>query len=649
MQYENLFSPIKIGSKTAKSRIVFPCHSFEALPFPEYVAYQAARAKGGCGLNIIGPCVVHNSGVTLGEHLHPFETPESLLPNWKQMAEAVHEYNSLVLIQLWHIGDKSEGLAENSWGVSENPVDLDLGRAEVPHEMNDAEINDVIRGFVDYARAAKEAGLDGCEIHGSHGYLPQQFWSPWINHRKDKWSEPLLFINEVITRIRSAVGEDFIIGVRMSGDDLYPGPQGIDSEKSKKLARALEDTGVVDLLNISVGHGGLTNTYTIAPMYVPPASISVPMASGIKQAVKSIPVIACGRINDPAIAEKAIADGHCDMVGLVRGQIADAEFANKAREGKIEDIRICIACNQGCNVEGKPKCTQNLVSGRETKEIAVIKPVSKKKKVVIIGGGPAGMEAARVAALKGHDVTIYEKNNELGGQVNILSKAPGREEFNQVTRFLTNQIQKLDIKMKLETEATVDSILQEQPDAVIMATGSRPYVELVPGSETSQVVSPSQVLLGQVNVGDCAIVYESTGFQEGYTTADFLGEKGVHVELLTSQVSVAAGLMVPAGMITARNPIIWQRLKKNGVNIKEHTKIKKISGRQVTLVDVWSGEESALDNVDTVVMATGYLPNNSLYKELNGRIKELYAVGDCTIPRRVPEAIHTAYLTAFNI
>ncbi len=649
MQFENLFTPIKIGTKTAKNRIAFPCHSFEALPFPEYVAYQAARAKGGCGLNVFGPCVVHDTGVTLGEHLHTFETPEDLLPKWKQMAEAIHEHNSLVLIQLWHVGDKSEGLAEVSWGVSENPVDLDLGRAEVPHEMTDAEINEVISGFVAYAQAAKEAGLDGCEIHGTHGYLPQQFWSPWINHRKDKWGEPLRFITEVVTKIRAVAGKDFIIDIRMSGDDLYPGPEGLDVEKSKKLAQALEATGEVDLLSISIGHGGLSNSYVIAPMYIPPGSISIPLASGIKQAVKSIPVIACSRINDPAIAEKAIADGHCDIVGLVRGQIADAEFGNKSREGRIEDIRLCIACNQGCNVAGRPKCTQNLVSGRETKEIAVIKPAPQKKRVLIIGGGPAGMEAARVAALRGHDVTIYEKDNQLGGQVNISSKAPGREEFNQVTRFLTNQIQKLGINVELGTEATADSILKEQPDAVIIATGSRPYVEMVPGSETSQVVSPSQVLQGEVNVGNCAIVYESTGEIEGYTTADFLGEKGVHVELLTSQVSVAADLMVPAGMITARNPMIWQRLRKNGVNIKEHTKIKQISGRQVTLVDVWSGEESTLDNIDTIVMATGYLPNSSLYKELNGQIKELYAVGDCTIPRRVPDAIHGAYLTAFYV
>src|SRR4030042_2564362 len=224
MQYEHLFSPIKIGTKTAKNRIGFPSHSHELLTFPEYIAYEAARAKGGCGLNIIGPIVVHWSGQTGGEHLHQIVTPESLIANWKLMAKALHEYGTLVLAQLWHIGDKSEGLAPNSWGVSENPIDMDLGRAEVPHEMTDAEINEIIDGFVQYANAANTAGLDGCEIHATHGYLPPQFWSPWINHRKDKWGEPLLFIKEVVTRIRAATGKDFIIDVRMRGDDLYAGP-----------------------------------------------------------------------------------------------------------------------------------------------------------------------------------------------------------------------------------------------------------------------------------------------------------------------------------------------------------------------------------------------------------------------------------------
>ena len=649
MPYDNLFSPIKIGTRTAKNRIAFPCHSYEALPFPEYIAYEEARARGGCGLNIIGPCVVHYSGETGGEHLHEKLTPEKITAQWKQMAEALHKYGTLVLIQLWHVGDKSEGLAKTSWGVSENPVNNDLGRAEVPHEMTDTEINEIIDGFVTYAKAAKLAGLDGCEIHGSHGYLPQQFWSPWVNHRKDKWREPLLFITEVVSKIRAATGKDFIIGIRMSGDDMYPGPEGIDAEKSQKLARALEATGCVDFLNISVGHGGNSNAYTIASMNIPPASISVPLASGIKQAVKSIPIMAVGRINDPAIAEKAIADGHCDMVGLVRGQIADPEFANKSREGRIEDIRLCIACNQGCNVEGRPKCTQNVVSGKETKDIAIIKPAPQKKKIMVIGGGPAGMEAARVLALRGHSVVLCEKTAQLGGLLNTVVKAPGREEFSQITRYLSHQLSNLNVKIRFNTEVTADMVKKENPDAVIVAAGARPYIEPVPGSEKIKVVSPSQVLNGEIDPGKKVLLYECTGEQEASNTAEFLGEKGIKVEMVTSQISLFAGLMTPAGLIASRYLLLWPRLRRYGINLYTHTRIKSVSGRSVTLADVWSGEENNIEDIDTIVMATGYLPNNALYKALQGQVKELYTIGDCVTPRRALNAIHEAYLTAFNI
>jgi 2,4-dienoyl-CoA reductase-like NADH-dependent reductase (Old Yellow Enzyme family)/thioredoxin reductase len=646
MQFENLFSPIKIGSKTARNRLIFPCHGLEC-PFQEYIAYQVARAKGGCGLNIIGPCTIHKSGGLEG---HSIETPEMLIPKWKRMAEAVHEYGTLILVQLWHAGDKSEGLSKTmSWGVSENPVNNDMDRTIVPHAMTDAEINEVIDGYASFAGAAREAGMDGVEIHGAHGYLPPQFWSPWINHRTDKWGEPLAFITELIDRIRARVGKDFILSVRMSGDDLYPGPDGVDIEKSKKLAQALEATGKVDLLHISVGHGGNSNSYVIGSMYLPPGSICIPLTSGIKQVIRSIPVIAGGRINDPSLAEKAIADGHCDMVGLVRGQIADPEFGNKAREGRGEDIRLCIGCNQGCSVDGRPKCTQNPVAGRETEEIAVIKSAPKKKNVMVIGGGPGGMEAARVAALRGHTVTLYEKSNQLGGQINILGKAPGREEFNQVTRYLSIQLPKLGVKTKLGIEVTPEIVKRERPDTVIVATGARAYIEPLPGSETSRVVSASQVLQGEVNVGKKVVVYECTGYQEGPTAADYLGEKGVQVELVTSQISIASRWGMNIGILVSGNPFLWQRLRKNKVNTTILSRIQQISGRRVTLVDVFSGDEHTLDDVDTVVMATGYFPNNSLYQSLQGQVNELYAVGDCITPKRALDAIHSGYLTAFYI
>jgi 2,4-dienoyl-CoA reductase-like NADH-dependent reductase (Old Yellow Enzyme family)/thioredoxin reductase len=648
MQFEHLISPIKIGTKTSRNRIVFSCHGL-GVPFPEYIGYQVARAKGGCGLNIIGPCTIHPSGGLGGPAPYTIETPEMLIPKWKQMAEAVHEYGTLMLVQLFHAGEKGPDLTKISWGVSENPIDFDIDRATVPHEMTDAEINEVIEGYVAYAKAAHEAGMDGCEIHGAHGYLPPQFWSPWSNHRKDKWAEPMLFISEVINRIRAAVERDFILSIRMSGDDLYPGPEGMDVEKTKKLAQALEATGKVDMLNISGGHGGNSNSYIIAPMYVPPGSISIPLASGIKQAVKSIPVVACSRINDPAVAEKAIADGHCDLVGIVRGQIADPEFGNKAREGRTEDIRLCIGCNQGCSINGRPDCTQNYIAGRETTEIAVIKTAPKKKKVMVVGGGPAGMEAARVAALRRHEVTLYEKDSQLGGRINILSKAPGREEFNQVTRYLSIQLPKVGVKVKLNAEVTPETIMQEKPDAVIVATGSRDYIEPVPGSETSQVVSPSQVLRGEVDPGKKVIVYETTGHSEGPTVADFLGEKGVQVELVTSQMLIGMRWGMNIGILATQNPFMWQRLRKNKINVTPLARIKQISGRTVTLIDVWSEEERILDDIDTVVIATGYLPDNDLYKSLRNKVNELYVIGDSATPRRSLEAIHDGYLTAFYV
>ncbi|HSW57971.1 MAG TPA: hypothetical protein VLH15_06185, partial [Dehalococcoidales bacterium] len=224
MQFEHMFSPIKIGTKTARNRIIFPCHGV-AVPLAEYIGYQVARARGGSGLNIIGPCTIHRSGGLGGPNPYYLETPEVMSSRWKQIARAVHEYGTLILVQFLHAGEKSTDHTKVSWGVSENSTDYDIDRATVPHEMTDAEINEVIDGYAVYAKAAQEAGMDGCEIHGAHGYLPAQFWSPWTNYRRDKWAAPMLFITQVIDRIREAVGKNFIISIRMSGDDFYPGPK----------------------------------------------------------------------------------------------------------------------------------------------------------------------------------------------------------------------------------------------------------------------------------------------------------------------------------------------------------------------------------------------------------------------------------------
>ena len=652
--FEHLFSPIKIGTKTARNRIVFPAHGVPALPFMnddaegnEYIAYQVARARGGCGMVVVSHIGCYEGSYRLGPVVSHPPTPEKVIPKLQRLADAVHEYNTLCLIQLFIFSDGFSIIPYNSTlGYSAFPAQME-SVAEWQN-MEDADLEKKVNLFVKYAKVCQEGGVDGIEIHACHGDLIQQSWSRWSNQRSDKWGEPMYFITEIISRMRATVGKDFIICVRLTGDDFSY--NGMGTEDNQKVAQALEAIGKVDLLSISFGSDGVSNAYTMGTMYLPAGSISIPLASGIKQVVKSIPVITTSRINDPALAEKAIAEGHTDMVGLVRGQIADPEFGNKALEGRVEDIRLCIGCNQGCwESETESTCLQNTIVQKESTEYATIKLAAVKKKVLVIGAGPAGMEAARVAAIRGHDVRIYEKGDRVGGQINVSSKAPGREEFNQVTRYLENQLNKMKVEIILNTEATEDNIENDNPDTVIVATGATPYILPVPGSQQDNVVSPSQVLSGEVEMGEKVIVYECTGYQEGPTVADFLAEKGKHVELLTYFPSIGQHWGVKSMGNGTHVPIIWGRLKRNGVVITPMTTIKSISGMTVTVADTITDDDRIIKDVDTVVMATGYRSENRLYKALKGKIKELYAIGDCKLPQRAMDAIHDGYMTAFNV
>jgi 2,4-dienoyl-CoA reductase-like NADH-dependent reductase (Old Yellow Enzyme family)/thioredoxin reductase len=652
--FENLFSPIKIGTKTAKNRIVFPAHGVPALPFMNdeaegsaYIAYQVARAKGGCAMVIIGNIGCYDEPFRLGPGLSVPPTPKILIPKLQRLADAVHEYNTLCLIQLYIFSEGFLSIPSNgTLGYSSFPTQME-SVAEWQN-FEDADLEKKVDLFVKYARLCQEGGVDGIEIHACHGDLVQQSWSKWSNQRTDKWGEPMYFATEIVSRMRAAVGKDFIICIRLTGDDFSHNGMGI--EDNQKVAQALESTGKIDLLSVSFGSDGVSNAYTIGSMYLPAGAISIPLASGIKQFVRSIPIVAASRINEPALADKAISEGHTDMVGLVRGLMADPEFGNKAREGRVEDIRLCIGCNQGCwESEAEPTCLQNAVVYKESTEYATIKPAAVKKKVLVIGAGPAGMEAARVAALRGHDVKIYERGDMVGGQINVLSKAPGRDEFNQVTRYLKTQLDKMAIEIKLNTEATEENVRNENPDTVIIATGAVPYILPVPGSQQNNVVNTSQVLKGEVEVGEKVVIYESTGMQEGPTVADFLAEKGKQVELLTHFPSINQHWGLKSLGNGTHIPIIWGRLKRNGVVITPMTTIKEISGKKVTVADTITGEERIIEDVDTVVMATGYRSENRLYKALKGKVKELYTIGDCKLPRRALDAIHEGYMTAFGI
>jgi 2,4-dienoyl-CoA reductase-like NADH-dependent reductase (Old Yellow Enzyme family)/thioredoxin reductase len=652
--FPNLFSPIKIGQKTAKNRLAFPAHGVPALGFMNdesegsaYIAYQVARAKGGSALNIIGSIGCYDEPIHLGPSLVNPPTPKLLIPKLQRLADALHEHGTLGLIQLYIYSDAYLYInSNNTWGFT-SPAGQQESVAEWQN-FDDDDLERKVATFVRYARLCKDGGMDGIEVHACHGDFVQQSWSSWSNQRKDKWGEPMYFATRIVDAIKDACGKEFVISVRIPGDDFSN--NGMDNAANAEVARALEATGNVDILNVSCGNGGVSYAYTVGTMYIPAGSISIPLASGIKQAVKSIPVMATSRINDPALAEKAITDGHCDMVGLVRGHMADPEFGNKAREGRLDDIRLCIGCNQGCwDAAGVSNCTQNATVAKEATRYGTITRAGKKKKVIVAGGGPGGMEAARVAALRGHTVTLYEKEAQLGGQINTLSKAPGRDEFNQVTRFLVTQINKLGVNICLGTEATPEMIMQAKPDAVVVATGARPYILQVPGCGQDNVATPAQILNGEVTAGDHVIVFETTGMQEGPTLADFLAERGKKVEYFTYFPVINTYWGLQTMNIGTHIPIIWARLKRHGINITPLSTITEIKGRTVTIADVLTGDERIITNVDTIVMATGYRSEKSIYKALKGRVKELYEVGDCSIPRRSLDAIHEGYMKAFDI
>ncbi len=650
-QFNYLYSPIKIGPFTVKNRIAFPAHGtrfrfISDLETPEqYVEYQRARAKGGCGL-IVLTCSnlnMHPSTAARDQITHI----DTIVPRFRIMADAVHQHGAIVVQQLMLRGAEFGAIdlmPHPMWGFTERPCPT---TQEVAHEMEPQEIEETLDTFVRYARACKDGGLDGVELHGTHGYLLQQSWSPWANQRKDKWGQQFAYAEELLNRVRAAVGKDSIVGIRISADDWYEGEGSMTSERMKEVARFLEDTGKIDYISCSEGMCLRHYAISIASMYMPPIPF-VPLHAEIKEAVKKIPVIVTGKIKDPVIAEQILADGQADMVNVCRAQIADPDWAEKGREGRLEDIRPCIYCNQGCadRMLGDRMpitCTQNPTVGREWSMGTEVGQAPKKKKVIVVGGGPGGMEAARVAALRGHDVTLAEKSNELGGLVNTLTKVPSREEFSDVVRWRVGQLKKLGVKVKLGLEVSEDFVKRENPDAVIVATGARPFLAPVPGAGEGKVINPVALLQGKAPVGERVLVVDTTGFQESATVAEYLVDRGKMVHLITlfPQVGALMGF--------TNTPTVQERLLSRGVVFVLSTRVTRMAGARVYGTNVYYEEEHVIGDFDTVVACNGYRANNSLYHALKGKVKELYAVGDCLAPARALQAIHHGYDTARSL
>jgi len=642
-QFKYLFSPLKVGHAVLRNRIFFPAHltnfAEDNLPSERLACYYAERARGGAALIITEEQSVHPTDRAYEKLIHAFD-PKTI-PGYRLMTRMVHREGALIFAQLNHNGAQGSSLYTRRPLWAPSPIPDPLFR-EVPKEMEKKDIKEVIEGFARSARHVKEGGFDGIEIQASHSSLIRQFLSPYTNRRNDEYGPEnrLRFCLEVLDAVRQVVGWDLVVGIRLCGDELLDG--GLTLNDTLEIARELEAQGLPDYINTSIATATHALYMVVGSMHLPPGySLFIP--SALREAV-DLPVFGVGRIKDPFQAEHILAEGHADMVGMVRALIADPELPNKAREGRAEEVRFCLSCNQGCigrvGLNADLSCVQNPAAGRERQLGAgTLQPAGVKKRVLVIGGGPAGMEAARVAALRGHEVVLCEKEDEPGGQVNLAARAPGRDELGDLVRNLLGDLRRLGVEIRLGTAVTAEVVEKEGPDAVVVATGSVAAGLPIPGAGQENVFDVREVLKREAKVGRRVALIDGVGFHQATGTAEFLAEQGRDVIFLTSALYAGQGLGPTLDLE------LWhRRARSKGIAIVTNVTVLEIVGDTLRLLDHYSGREWRIEGIDTFVTAAPGRADDELYFLLKGRVKELYRVGDCVAPRNIQAAVLEGHL-----
>ncbi len=638
-QFKYLFSPLRIGNVTVPNRISFSSHlsnlSERNLPSERYMYYLAERAKGGAGLIITEEQSVHPADHAYEKLIDAYK-PE-VVPGYRKICRAVHEYETRIFAQLNHNGAQADGSYSRLPVLGPSPVP-DFMFREIPKEMEIEDIKEVTGSFCKAANHVCEGGFDGIELQIGHSSLMRQFLSPLTNLRTDDYGGSLenriRFPLEVIAAVRKTVGSDYTLGIRLCADEMVPG--GLTLEDFKEIARRFEASGHINFIDLTLAT--FYNLYLVGATMHTPLGYTIPLAAGIKSVV-SLPVFCTGRINDPVMAERVLANGQADMIGMVRAQICDPEMANKAKEGRLEEIRYCIGDNQGCygrvGLNKTIGCIQNPNIGSEkTLGAGSIKPAPVKKKVLIIGGGPAGLRAAEVAARRGHKVIVYEKKDKLGGQVNIAALGAGREELNAAIRNAENQLKLLPVEIVLNKEATLEFILEQSPDVVIIATGAVPRECTLPGGGGPGIFNVWQVLTGEAKTGKKVLFIDNDGHHQATATVEFLVDHGSRVHIVTNSPTIGSELGP-----TQDSYLTHQRLVRKGVTFTPDFAVVEIEGVAVKGLNFYSNEWQTFSDFDSVVYAMGNRVEDTLYKALKGRVKELYRIGDCAAPRKIDMAI----------
>ena len=638
MAYRYLWTPLQLGPVEVRNRIVFSAHltnyARDGKPTEQHAAYYAERAAGGTGLIITEEHSTHPTDQPYEKLIHGFH--RDVIPGYRRITDAVHRHRTPIFAQINHNGGQASSMYSRLPVWAPSPVADPLFR-EVPKAVTATDIDEIVEGYAIVAEHCAEGGFDGIELQCSHSSIVRGFLSEATNRRTDEYGGSLenraRILIEIVAAVRGVIGTGLALGVRLCGDELID--HGTTIDDAVLVAQMVEATGQVDYINTSIGVATASLFMIEASMHVPPGyAMFIP--SAIHKAVE-LPVVGVGRFKDPLQAERALAEGQCDLVGVVRGQIADAAFAAKSRAGATEEARLCLSCNQECvgrmGLNRWLGCIENPRTGRESLGVGTARPTPEPRDVMVVGAGPGGLQAAIAARRNGHRVTVYEKEAEAGGQVAIAASVPNRAEFGDMIRNQLTECRRLGVEFEFGLGVWPGLVEDKKPDHVIVATGAEPSRPWWLPEDFTNAADVREVLDGSAEPFGDVVVIDELGFHQATSTAEVLADRGCNVEIMTPGMVVGQDLGITLDM---ENWLI--RAGDKGIVQTTDVVAMRLEGDELVLQHHPTGTD-VTRRPDWIVLAVPGHPVEWLYHDLKAAGVSVERVGDCVAPRRAHSAV----------